>query len=277
MTLKHEPLVSILVPTYNGAKYIRATLESVQSQTYTNWEVIVMDDASNDDTIDIVKSIAEPRIKIFDKNENLGAQGNWNRGLKQISGEYFKLLPQDDLLSTDCLEAQVRVFAEDKDQSISLVFSSRQVIGPNGDSRMIRGFGSSPSGRIPSKEIVRKSIRAGGNLVGEPGSGLMRAALVNKIGPYSSEFPYVIDLDYWIRALKHGDGFYIARPLTCFRVSLGAWSVKLGNKQVEDYRRLAEKVYRDGDSGISPLELKLGVLRSRINSWLRFAYYRFLT
>ena len=67
MTLKHEPLVSILVPTYNGAKYIRATLESVLSQTYTNWEVIVMDDASNDDTIDIVKSIGEPRIKIFDK------------------------------------------------------------------------------------------------------------------------------------------------------------------------------------------------------------------
>ena len=270
-----SPLVSILVPTYNGAKYIKKTIDSVLNQTYQNWEVIVMDDASKDETVNIVLQFKDSRIKLFDNGNNVGAQANWSRGLAEVRGEFFKLLPQDDLLTVDCLAEQVKVLRDDLDSSIALVFASRQVIGPNGDERMIRGFGSRRTGRFRSNEIVQGCIRAGGNLIGEPGSGLIRSSLMRKLGDYSSSFPYVIDMDYWFRALQYGDGYYIDKPLTCFRVSLSAWSVKLGRKQFDDYKGLAERVYKEGRFGLSYWGLKWGVMRAKINAWLRFAYYKF--
>lgn len=275
MTDKSTPLVSILIPTYNGEKYIGETLESVLKQSYQNWEAIIMDDGSIDGTLDIVRQFDDPRIRLFDKNENVGAKANWDRGLLEVRGEYFKLLPQDDLLSSDCLAEQVKILLNDTTQAIALVFSSRQIIGPNGDRRMIRGFGSKGSGIIPAKVIINHCIRAGGNLIGEPGSGLMRSSLMRRLNGYSASFPYVIDMDFWFRALEHGDGFYLAKPLTFFRVSLSAWSVRLGKKQFDDYRGLAEQVYAQQKFGLSYWGLKQGVARAKLNAWLRFLYYKF--
>lgn len=269
-----KPLVSLLIPTYNGEKFIRETLKSALKQSMRNLEIIVMDDDSKDNTLSIVQEFSDPRIRIFARKDNVGAQANWNRGVDEIRGKYFKLLPQDDLMATDCLAKQVAILDADKNEEIALVFSSRQVIGPKGDIRMVRGFGRRITGKYGADDLVRSCILSGSNLIGEPGSGLFRSALIKKIGPYSSEFPYVIDMDYWFRVLEYGSGFYISEPLTSFRVSANAWSVQLGRKQIVDYAGLTCSVYESRKFGLTRYQMYAGIIRSRINSTLRLMYYK---
>ena len=90
--------VSICIPTYNGAQFIRKTLESVLNQSYQNIEVIVNDDCSTDNTMDIVRSMNDSRIKIYANEENLGLVRNWNMTVSYATGEFVKLMCQDDLL-----------------------------------------------------------------------------------------------------------------------------------------------------------------------------------
>lgn len=268
------PLVSILIPTYNGAAFIKQTIDSVLNQSIEDWEIIVMDDASSDNTIEIAASFKDHRIKIHQPKNNVGAQRNWNRGLALATGKYFKLLPQDDLLATDCLAKQIAVLEQDSSESIALVFSSRNVIKPDGTHLMVRGLKGEKSGIVDRKQLVRRCIQSGANIIGEPGNGLMRLSLVKKIGEYTPLHPYVIDLNYWFRALQQGDAYYINEALTSFRVSGTAWSTKLGRKQIDDYCDLAQMIYQEGHFGLSKFSLQIGSAKAHINSWLRIIYYK---
>ena len=108
-----NPLVSIIVPAYNRASLIGETLESVKSQTYQNWECIVVDDGSMDETIEIVKNniSSDGRIKLLFRTEELkGAPTCRNIGIKNSSGKYLIFLDSDDLLASKCLENRVSYF-----------------------------------------------------------------------------------------------------------------------------------------------------------------------
>ena len=123
-----NPLVSVCIPTYRGAAFLAATIDSVLHQSYPHFEVWILDDNSPDNTQEVVSRYADPRINYIRNTKNLGPEGNWNRCLELAQGKYFKLLPHDDLLASDCLEAQVAVLEEDSAGEIALVFGSRQIL-----------------------------------------------------------------------------------------------------------------------------------------------------
>lgn len=103
-------LVSILTPTYNTEKFIRATLESVQNQTYQNWEMILVDDGSTDQTVSIIEEFAQKdsRIKLFKLDKNSGNGFARNVALEKASGKYITYLDSDDLWRSDKLEKQIQ-------------------------------------------------------------------------------------------------------------------------------------------------------------------------
>lgn len=103
-------LVSILTPTYNTEKFIRATIESVQNQTYQNWEMILVDDASTDETVKIISDFAEKdnRIKLFKLSKNSGNGFARNVALEKASGKYIAFLDADDLWFPSKLEKQLQ-------------------------------------------------------------------------------------------------------------------------------------------------------------------------
>lgn len=103
-------LVSILTPTYNTEKFIRETIESVQNQTYQNWEMILVDDASTDQTVKIISNFAEKdnRIKLFKLSENRGNGFARNTALEKASGKYIAYLDADDLWFAEKLEKQIQ-------------------------------------------------------------------------------------------------------------------------------------------------------------------------
>ena len=110
-------LVSIVTPAYNCEKYLRKTVESVLSQSYTSWEMIIFDDCSTDGTFALAQQLAaqEPRIRVFRNETNQGVSLTRNRGIAQTRGKYIALLDGDDLWESDKLERQVALLEKGYD------------------------------------------------------------------------------------------------------------------------------------------------------------------
>jgi len=106
---------SILIPTYNGAEVIGDTLRSILSQSFQNFEIIIQDDASLDDTVWVVKAFDEPRIKIFKNETNLGYPGNLESLSKRATGDIMYLMGQDDILGEGALEGTYKAFKISED------------------------------------------------------------------------------------------------------------------------------------------------------------------
>ena len=101
-------LIHIFTPSYNTAKFIRKTIESVQAQTYQNWEMIIVDDCSSDNTDDVVAGyLYDKRIKYIKNKKNFGAAVSRNRALREAQGKWIAFLDSDDLWSPEKLEKQI--------------------------------------------------------------------------------------------------------------------------------------------------------------------------
>jgi len=108
--------VSIITPSWNSEKYIKKTIESVQNQTYSNWEMIIVDDCSSDNTVKIVQEILkkDPRVRILKQNTNGGAAKARNRSLNEATGRYVAYLDADDIWKPSKLEKQIQFMNEHK-------------------------------------------------------------------------------------------------------------------------------------------------------------------
>ncbi len=269
-------LVSICIPTYAGEQYLADAIQSVLDQNYRSLEVIIVDDCSPDSTAEVVAKFKDDRIHYFRNEVNLGPEGNWNRCLELANGDYYKLLPHDDILMPDCIETQVSVFEADIEKKIALVFGGKAVINADGKSIVTRIPLGKRALTLKADELIQKCIRSGANIIGEPGCGLIRSELIDKVGPYNADYPYVIDLDYWFRVLLHGDAHSTGKITSKFRISENAWSTKIGKKQHSDYFGMVEKYSADPRYKINAVSKLLGKINSYIVSLMRRTLYLWL-
>lgn len=125
-------LISIIMPVYNVEKYIAFTIRSIIDQTYTNWELIIVDDHSTDSSYDIIQLFAlkDKRIKFIKLEENYGAAKSRNLGIKMATGKYLAFLDSDDLWKKNKLEIQLNFM---KKNNYSFTFTSYQLINEKGD------------------------------------------------------------------------------------------------------------------------------------------------
>lgn len=268
------PSVSICMPAYNGAAHLRAAIDSVLAQTHVDFELVVIDDNSTDATAEIVAGYADPRVRYLRNASNLGPQGNWNRCRDEARGRYFKLMPQDDLLEPDCLARQLAVFEQDAEHRLAFVFGARDVVDASGRKILRRAAFGGESRRIEAQALIRACLRRGTNLIGEPGNVLLRRELVERLGPFDATYGYMIDLDYWFRALQCGDAYYLADTLSAFRISGGSWSVAIGARQYQEFRDFARKYAAMPQYRIAPRDLAQGIAMGWINARARQWIYR---
>ena len=104
------PKVSVIIPSYGHAKYLRECLDSVLAQTFQDWEVVLVDDQGPDDSLEIARSYADPRIHVHSNERNLGTYGTQNRCLDLATGEYVAVLNSDDYWKPEKLERQLAMF-----------------------------------------------------------------------------------------------------------------------------------------------------------------------
>ena len=145
-------LVSVCIPTYQGAAYLGQAIDSVLTQSFGDFELVVVDNHSTDGTEELVAAYSDSRIRFFRNERNLGAEANWNRCLAEARGTYIKLLPHDDLLAPDCLRQQVA--ALERDQRLALAFCARTVLDGAGRPLMQRGYGRAGDGLVPAAMLL---------------------------------------------------------------------------------------------------------------------------
>lgn len=130
--VSEQPKVSVVMPAYNMERYIGEAIRSVQNQTYSNWELLVVDDGSDDSTCDIVEQIAavDGRIRLIRNEKNIGVAQTRNRGFELASGEYVALLDSDDLWREEKLERQISLAGE---TGVGIIYCSYAIIGETGE------------------------------------------------------------------------------------------------------------------------------------------------
>jgi len=261
----NRPYVTVTIPMYNNARFIGETIESVLSQSFTDFELLIYDDHSTDGSYDIAASLSDSRIKLFRNSENLGPEGNWNRAISKVRGKYVKLVCGDDILFPNCLEKQVAVFDNPLNTGVSLVSSQRTIIDPAGKT-LIKKVNFVDGGRMEPADVVRKMVRMGTNIIGEPVCGLYPAELIAKISGYSAVVPYTIDLDFWIQMLQHGDLFMIDESLCAFRISDLSWSSRIGELRYEQFIEFMEQAASDESHGVTDLDLFIGKINCAVQS-----------
>lgn len=178
-------VVSIALPTYNGVKYIDQAIQSCIDQTYIHWELIIVDDASTDNTGDIAKKWAEtdPRIRYIRHETNKNLPSALNTAIANMTGDYFTWVSDDDLFRPRALEEMIN-FLENNPE-FDLVFTDYSEISPVGE--IIR--------RITVGDPNDLGIH---NMIGV--CHLRRKKVLDTVGGYSEDVFLVEDLDFWIRA-----------------------------------------------------------------------------
>jgi hypothetical protein len=141
---------------------------------------------------------------------------------------------------------------------------------------MTRKLSRTKAGRINGLTLIKRCIRAGTNLIGEPGNGLFRGELIRTVGPYDATNSYLVDLDYWFRILLHGEAYYTETKASSFRVVPGSWSVAIGSNQYRDWKGFVDKFHADARFRISRADRAIGLARARLNTVARALVYRFL-
>jgi len=267
---KFNPKVSVCIPVYNCEAYIANTIRSVLAQTLTDFELIIIDNASTDHTAEVIRSFNDPRIRSLHNDENLGMMGNWNRCLAEAKGDFIKLLPADDLIYPTCLERQVSAFTFHP--SVSLVCCSRDIIDVHGKKLIKRSF-TGLNGQVRGVEAVKRIVRSGTNRLGEPGAILFRRDLIGQERRFSDRYPYVIDLGLWIQLLGLGDLYVIQDSLCAFRVSPQSESVNSRHFHRDDFSRFIRAMDRQTFE-LTSFDIASGVANSSLLEFMRRVFYK---
>ena len=208
-------LVSVCIPTYNSAKYIVECLDSLLNQTLDNFEIIISDNCSTDNTVELVRNKKIKNLKIYKNSKNMGIAKNFNIVCNLADGKYIKLLPSDDKITKDSLEKSVKYF--EKHQDISLVVSSKKII--NQSSKIIlKNVSSFSEGIHVGKDVIWKILNSGRNPLGEPTVAMFKKDNFIEVGGFNENYKLTLDIDLWVRLLEKGNLYFIEKPLGYFRI-----------------------------------------------------------
>jgi glycosyltransferase involved in cell wall biosynthesis len=236
-------------------------LESLLQQEFTDFEAVVVDDCSTDNTGSIIKTFADPRIRLIENETNLGLGRNWNKALSYARGKYVKLLCGDDILRPECLLRQVEALERAAYSRVVLAICNRTVIN-TGNKVVLRRRCPLMPGVIKGTSLIRMSVRWGTNLIGEPAVGLFRRAALDQSAKCDLSNPYAIDLNLWAELLKQGDAFVDAEYLASFRISAKAVSARIGLRQAAYFRKFVRKLRNDPFYRISAFDALSGYVLS---------------
>ncbi|HZM94327.1 MAG TPA: glycosyltransferase family 2 protein [Vicinamibacterales bacterium] len=217
-----EPRVSVVTPVYNGASYLRECIESVLSQTYSNWDYTIINNNSTDDTLAIAQEYArkDPRVRVCSNDVLLDVISNHNRAFSLISplSKYCKVVSADDWLFPECLARLVAV--AETHPSVGLV-GSYQLFGAGTDWRAWRVMWAEvpyPSTFIRGRDVCRTQMLGGPYIFGSPTSLLYRADLVRAQERFYPNFTAEADTSACYRELQSSDFGFVHQVLSYGRL-----------------------------------------------------------
>ena len=259
------------IPTFNGANTIAETVNSVLGQSISDIELIICDDGSTDQTMERLATFSDARLKIYQLEKLESATDNWNRALGFCSGEFIKVMGQDDILYPNCLETELLALAKFNFLEPAFVYSRRNIILENGTRVKIpRLFNNNRIRPSDSRKLLRSVIRSGRNPIGEPVAVTFRRDAVLMTEGFRGS--YVIDLDMWFQLLMLSPAIKVNNVLTAFRVSHNSWSFRLRKIQARETIELYDKMAAASLIDDLGLSVFIGKQMAHIMQFLRRAF-----
>lgn len=207
---KNNPFFSVIIPTYNNAKLLIQCLDSLRAQTFSNWEALVIDNNSKDETIKIVRKIASRKIKLFKINNDGIIAKSRNYGINQSKGQYIAFLDSDDLWDSNRLEF---VHACIKKKDIDLVSHPLKIVGSH----------FKKIDKVTRMKISFESLFYNGNCL-TPSATVVRKKNILAAGGFNEnpKFNTCEDYHLWLKLLKNGIKVHILnKPLGSYRIYTG--------------------------------------------------------
>jgi glycosyltransferase involved in cell wall biosynthesis len=223
-----SPLVTVCVPTYNGVEFLREALDSVCSQSYTELEILIVDDRSSDGTLDILDSYRnkDNRVRVQQNAQNRGLVGNWKRCVELARGEYIKFAFQDDVLLPSCVKALVDAALT---QNVRFTFCAREFIfeegALKGDAHYFERHRETTASRFGTSDVISPEQFCSAvvqewpmNIVGEPIVTLLHKSVFADYGSFNRHLLQLCDYEYWCRIGANEPIVYVPEVLARFRV-----------------------------------------------------------
>lgn len=265
------PAVAVCVPLYDKEQFVGETIRSVLDQTFADFELVVLDNASADRSAEIVNSFDDPRIVLEHNSETVPAGVNFNKVVALSRAPLVKVLAADDLIHPTCLERQVEeLAAHDRAAMVTcrhnMIDESGHVIGKD---RLLRT--SDLVGVQNRTTVIRRMVRHGGNPLGNPCNVLFRRSAFDKAGGFGDDEFFTLDVSMWSRLLYHGNYLGLPETLASFRINSGSYSSAVGSEAIgiqrafiNDLRRANPDAIRWRDSIFAAIRAPLTQARHHV-------------
>jgi len=236
-------VISVVIPTHNRVELLEKAVKSVLNQTYSDLEIIIVDDASTDDTESRIKRFGSDKITYFRVDESKGGNHARNIGIEKSTGEYIAFLDDDDEWMPTKLQEQMLIFK--RDESIGLVYTGAEVIytANNGKYNII----PTKKGEL-SKDILTY------NYIGTTSSVMVRKDIINLAGRFDLEMPALQDYDLWIRICQITKIGFVKKPLIKYYIHTNTNQITNNILKNQQAIELIDKKY---DNLISKLSIKM--------------------
>jgi glycosyltransferase involved in cell wall biosynthesis len=272
--MNRAPVVSVCIPTFNHGRFLGEAIRSVLEQDYDDYEIVVSDNASTDDTRDVVRTFSDCRIQYLRSERNIGMMENWNRAVLASRGRYLKLLQADDILLPGALSLAVPIL--EAVGGVGMVVGARAYIDEWGQILGTK-FPFRREGRFSGRGLIGESLIR--RPIGNPSFVFLRRECFDRVGLFDPEVAPDGDLDMWNRILCHWDLYYLSRVVARSRMHAGSYTVELVSSgthveaSLADLRRmLAKPAIRDALSAFQ-VRCAFGVFGAL--AWLHlFRYLR---
>ena len=220
-----KPLVTVAIPTYNHAPTLGQAIESALNQTYRDIEVIISDDASVDDTQDVICGFTDPRIRVFTHTKNIGLFENWNACLERARGSYVLILSDDDILGLELIWRSMEITR--LEPGLDVVIAQTELLETKGAA--IRRYSMPPilaTGVYAGTEILMHYLQ--GRLNIQACGVLMRTEAIRSGGGFPLNHRYAGDIAAFAPLLMRGHAGFVAEPSATYRVHTLSETARLG-------------------------------------------------
>ena len=261
-----EPFISVCMPSYNQEKFIGEAIESVLKQTYINFELIILDNISEDNSADIIKSYKDPRVRFYENEKHMSCYKNCNKAITLAKGEFIAFLHSDDLYNIHFLEEIVKAYNKypDKKVFLSAMYKMDQLLNS-----LIPSFPFKSSGVKSQKEVLIGLAYE--NNIGNGISVVMHKDCLNKVGLFNDEYNYVSDYDLFMRLANEYEFVYIHKALTYYRMHQFNLTNFVFLEMVKQGHKACNKNFMNGK--IISKDLQKQLLARQWNSLILKAFY----
>ncbi len=270
------PKLSVCIPAYNNAGYIKQTIDAVLNQDLGDFELVIVDDCSKDDTVGVIESIGDSRIRLVKNDKNLGMTGNWNKCIDEAAGEFVKLICADDVLYEGSLKKELDALEINPD--VNLVMSDTLLIDMEG--KKVGSFKRWPvKGVMEGRKLAKISLLFN-NFFGAPCNTMFRKSAAIKVGGFDSRFNYILDFDFWVSLACLGKVFIIHEPLNGFRIREDSntgdvmGSGKKGDIYIAEHAALVRKHASNGNVHMSKAGIAFSIWFRKVRSRLIHVYLK---